>query len=185
MCESHVRALIEYIGDDPTREGLVDTPRRVLKAYRELFAGYKQDPKEILARTFSEGISYDQMIIVKDIPFTSFCEHHMLPFEGVVHVGYLPKDRVVGLSKIPRVVDCFAKRLQVQERLTDEIANAIQEHLMPFGVGVMIESSHSCMTMRGIQKKGAVMRTTALRGDFLERDDLKHEFYDMALSPKS
>jgi GTP cyclohydrolase I len=175
-----IQDLIAIIGDDPTREGLVDTPRRVLKAYKELFAGYDQDPAEHLKRVFTDGIDYKQMIVVKNIPFVSFCEHHLLPFKGIAHVGYLPKDCVVGLSKIPRVVDVFAKRLQVQERLTDQIADAIQDHLAPNGVGVYIESEHTCMSMRGVGKQGSSMVTTALRGSFLE-DSHKKEFYSMIM----
>ena len=174
-----IRNVLSFIGEDPDREGLLDTPKRVVKAYEEMLSGYKQNPEDILQRVFKEGIDYDQMIVVKNIPFTSFCEHHMLAFNGIAHVGYLPKDCVVGLSKIPRVVDVFAKRLQVQERLTDQIADAIQEFLEPRGVGVIIEGEHTCMTMRGAKKKGATMVTTALRGSFLQRADHKEEFYRM------
>ena len=173
-----IEDLIEIIGDDPKREGLLDTPKRVLKAYKELFAGYTQDPAEILQRVFKDGIDYDQMIVVKNIPFVSFCEHHMLPFTGIAHVGYLPKGCVVGLSKIPRVVDVFAKRLQVQERLTDQIADAIFDNLQPQGVGVIISASHTCMSMRGVEKHGASMATTALRGTFMQHEH-KQEFYKM------
>jgi GTP cyclohydrolase I len=173
-----IRDLILIAGDDPDREGLIDTPRRVIKAYQELFSGYQENPDEILSRTFSEGIVYDQMIVVKDIPFVSFCEHHMLPFKGVAHVGYLPTDCVVGLSKIPRVVDCFAKRLQVQERLTTQIADAIQNALNPRGVGVIVEAAHTCASMRGVRKNGSSMITTALRGEFLQANQ-KTEFYAM------
>jgi GTP cyclohydrolase IA len=176
--ESTIEDLIELIGDNPKREGLLDTPKRVLKAYQELFAGYKQDPADILQRVFKDGIDYDQMIVVKNIPFVSFCEHHLLPFTGIAHVGYLPKGCVVGLSKIPRVVDVFAKRLQVQERLTDQIADAIFDHLGPQGVGVVISASHTCMSMRGVEKHGASMVTTALRGTFMLHEH-KNEFYKM------
>jgi len=178
--EQIIQELIEVIGDDPLREGLRDTPKRVLKAYKELFAGYQQDPAEVLGTTFSEGIDTTQMILVRDIPFVSFCEHHMLPFKGTAHVAYLPNSRVVGLSKIPRVVDVFAKRLQVQERLTDQIADAIQDVLQPLGVGVIINSVHTCMTMRGVKKNGTSMTTTALRGTFLDQaQGHREEFYRM------
>ena len=174
--ESIISNLIDIIGDNPMREGLLDTPKRVLRAYKELFAGYSQDPKEILSTTFRDGIDYDQMIVVKDIPFVSFCEHHMLPFTGIAHVGYLPNDCVVGSSKIPRVGDLYSKRLQVQERLTDQIADAINDILDPRGVGVIIDASHTCMSMRGVEKHGASMITTALRGSFLDHEH-KLEFY--------
>lgn len=173
-----MRNVLQYIGEDPDREGLLDTPKRVLKAHSEMLAGYTQDPSEILQRVFKDGIDYEQMIVVKNIPFVSMCEHHMLAFKGIAHVGYLPRDSVVGLSKIPRVVDVFAKRLQVQERLTDNIADAIQDHLNPLGVGVIIESEHTCMTLRGAKKMGTTMITTALRGSFLEANH-KNEFYTM------
>ena len=178
--EQIIQELIDIIGDDPLREGLRDTPKRVLKAYKELFGGYKQSPADVLGTTFSEGIDTTQMILVRDIPFVSFCEHHMLPFKGMAHVAYLPHDRVVGLSKIPRVVDVFAKRLQVQERLTDQIADAIQDVLQPLGVGVIIRSEHTCMTMRGVRKNGTSMTTTALRGSFLNpAQGHREEFYRM------
>ena len=169
--------LIRLIGDDPNREGLAATPDRVIRAYKELFAGYGQNPVGILDTTFDAG-SCDQMVIVRGITFTSFCEHHLLPFEGVAHVGYLPKDRVVGLSKIPRVVQVFAKRLQIQERLTNQIADAIYDVLDPRGVGVIIDARHSCMSIRGANQPHASMNTTALRGDFLIAD-MKQEFYSM------
>lgn len=148
--QAAVRTLIEWAGDDPDREGLLDTPRRVAKAYRELFAGYETDPREYLARTFEEVGGYDELVLLRDIRVVSFCEHHMLPFLGKAHVGYLPSDRVVGISKLARVVHGFARRLQIQEKLTAEIAAAIQDILRPKGVGVVIVSEHSCMTMRGV-----------------------------------
>jgi len=173
-----VRKLLEYIGENPEREGLVDTPSRVLKAYSEMLSGYSVDIADILKTTFQDGIDYDQMIVVKDIPFISYCEHHMLPFPGVAHVGYLPNNRVVGLSKIPRIVDAFSKRLQVQERLTDQVADAIYDYLDPVGVGVIVQATHTCMTMRGVKKPGASMVTTALRGSFMEAEQ-RQEFYNM------
>lgn len=173
-----VRAIMDYIGEDVNREGLIDTPKRVIKAYDEMLGGYSADIADILKTTFQEGIDYDQMIVVKDIPFISYCEHHMLAFPGIAHVGYIPHASVVGLSKIPRVVDAFSKRLQVQERLTDQIADAIYEHLKPAGVGVIIKANHTCMSMRGIKKSGASMVTTALRGNFTESRQ-RQEFYNM------
>lgn len=176
--KSAVQQIIRFIGEDPSREGLLETPDRVVRAYEELFSGYKADLDEILSTTFSEGINYTDMIVVKDIPFVSHCEHHMLPFTGVCHIGYLPKNRVVGLSKLPRVVDAFSKRLQVQERLTEQIADCVFSRLEPLGVGVVVKASHSCMSMRGVRKQGSEMITTSLRGDFLN-PVLKTEFYNM------
>ena len=167
--EAAVRTLLAYAGDDPTREGLIDTPRRVAKAYRELFAGYQQDAGEILDRVFEEVDGYDDMVLVRDIPFASHCEHHMVPFMGKAHVGYYPQDKVVGLSKLARVVDVFARRLQTQENLTAQITLAVDEILKPRGVAVMIEAEHQCMSMRGIQKQGAKTVTNQFTGIF--RDD--------------
>ena len=167
------------IGEDIDREGLQETPKRVVHAWGEFTSGYDQDPEEILSTTFG-GVSYNQLVLSKDISFVSFCEHHLLPFEGKAHVAYLPKDRVVGLSKLARVVDVFAKRLQVQERMTDQIADAISQVLNPRGVAVMLEAKHSCMSLRGAKKQHSSMVTTALRGDFLLPDGrLKQEFYSM------
>lgn len=173
-----IRDLISIIGDNPFREGLIDTPKRVLKSYDEIFAGYSQNAREILATTFEEDISYNQIILSRDIPFSSFCEHHMLPFTGKAHVAYLPNKNVVGLSKLARVVDMFAKRLQIQEKMTDQIADAIFEVLQPKGVGVMITAHHTCMSMRGVNKQDSQMLTTALRGTFLTEEH-KQEFYNM------
>jgi GTP cyclohydrolase I len=164
-CEA-VRQVLLAIGEDPTREGLLDTPARVVRSWSELFAGYRQDPAEILKTTFGEVHGYDEMVLLKGIPFHSFCEHHMLPFEGKAHVAYLPKERVVGLSKLARLVDCYARRLQIQERMTREIANAIMTHLQPQGCGVVIEAAHGCMVCRGVKKEGARMVTSALEGEF-------------------
>jgi GTP cyclohydrolase I len=167
--EGAVRTLIEWAGDDPEREGLLETPKRVAKAYRELFAGYEADPRAYLERTFEEVGGYDELVVLRDIPVVSFCEHHMLPFMGRAHVGYLPSTRVVGISKLARVVNGFARRLQIQEKLTAEIAEAIHDILKPKGVGVVIVSEHSCMTMRGVNTPGSRLTTSHLVG--VVRDD--------------
>jgi GTP cyclohydrolase I len=164
-----VRELIEWIGDDPNREGLRDTPRRVVDAYLEYFAGYAQDPDAYLERTFEQVGGYDEVVLLRDIPFNSHCEHHMAPILGKAHVAYLPKDRVVGISKLARVVRAYARRLQVQERLTAEIADCINRVLMPNGVAVVIEATHACMTCRGVETPGVVMTTSRMMGAF--RDD--------------
>ena len=174
-----VRTLIEWAGDDPDREGLLDTPRRVVKAYGELFAGYGTDPRAYLERTFEEVGGYDELVLLKDIRVVSFCEHHMLPFLGRAHVGYLPNDRVVGISKLARVVHGFARRLQIQEKLTAEIAEAIQEVLKPKGVGVVIVSEHSCMTMRGVNTPGSKLTTSTLLGDVRDDPRTRQEFFDL------
>ena len=166
-----VRTLIRWTGDNPAREGLVDTPDRVMRSYREMYAGYDVDPREYLERTFEEVGGYDELIVLKDIRFVSFCEHHMLPVVGRAHVGYLPTDRVVGISKLARVVHGFARCLQIQEKMTSEIANAIQEVLRPQGVGVVIEAEHSCMTLRGVNTAGASLSTSCLMG--VVRDDAR------------
>lgn len=177
--EAAVRTLIEWAGDDPDREGLLETPARVARSYRELFAGYETDPKEYLARTFEEVGGYDELVILKDIRVVSFCEHHMLPFLGTAHVGYLPSDRVVGISKLARVVHGFARRLQIQEKLTAEIAGAIQEILAPKGVGVVIVSEHSCMTMRGVNTPGSRLTTSHLLGEVRDDPRTRQEFFDL------
>jgi GTP cyclohydrolase I len=169
--EAAVRTLIRWAGDDPDREGVLDTPARVARSYRELFAGYETDPREYLERTFEEVGGYDELVVLKDIRFVSFCEHHMLPVVGVAHVGYLPTDRVVGISKLARVVRGYARRLQIQEKMTSEIATAIDEVLRPQGVGVVIEAEHSCMTLRGVDVPGASLTTSALLG--VVRDDAR------------
>ena len=174
-----VRTLIEWAGDDPDREGLLDTPRRVVKAYRELFAGYDADPREYLERTFEEVGGYDELVLLRDIRVVSFCEHHMLPFLGKAHVGYLPSDRVVGISKLARVVHGFARRLQIQEKLTAEIAEAIQDILQPKGVGVVIVSEHSCMTMRGVNTPGSRLTTSSLLGAVRDDPRTRQEFFDL------
>lgn len=163
--EAAVRVLLRWAGDDPRREGLVDTPARVVRAFEEFFAGYATDPREILARTFAEVDGYDEMIVLKDIRFESYCEHHMVPIIGKAHVAYLPDHKVVGLSKIARVVDIFARRLQTQESITAQIADSIQRILKPRGVAVMIEAEHMCMAMRGIRKQGSTTITTTFTGE--------------------
>src|SRR5215218_9267330 len=171
-----VRTLIEWAGDDPDREGLLDTPRRVIKSYRELFAGYATDPREYLERTFEEVAGYDELVVLSDIRVVSFCEHHMLPVTGRAHVGYLPTHRVVGISKLARVVNGFARRLQIQEKLTAEIAQAIQDILQPQGVGVVIEAEHSCMTLRGVNTAGSLLTTSSLLGVLRDDPRTRQEF---------
>jgi len=177
--EAAVRTLIEWAGDDPDREGLLETPKRVAKAYRELFAGYESDPREYLAKTFEEVAGYDELVILKDIPVVSFCEHHMLPFIGKAHVGYLPANRVVGISKLARVVRGFGRRLQIQEKLTAEIAEAICDILKPKGVGVVVISEHSCMTMRGVNTPGTRLTTSTLLGVVRDDPRTRQEFFDL------
>ena len=179
--EAAVRTLIQWAGDDPTREGLLDTPARVARAYGELFAGYQADPREYLRRTFEEVGGYDELVVLSNIRVVSFCEHHMLPFLGRAHVGYLPDNRVVGISKLARVVNGFARRLQIQEKLTAEIAEAIQEILEPRGVGVIIQSEHSCMTMRGVNTPGASLTTSTLLGVVRDDPRTRQEFLQYAL----
>jgi GTP cyclohydrolase I len=166
--EEAVRTLLSYIGDDPTREGLQDTPKRVVNAYAELYAGYKQEPGAMLDRVFEEVGGYQDIVLVQDIPFYSHCEHHMVPFYGKVHAAYYPTDGVVGLSKIARVVDVYARRLQTQENLTSQIVEAIDAVLKPRGVAVMIEAEHMCMAMRGIRKAGVLTTTTRFTGVFAD-----------------
>jgi GTP cyclohydrolase I len=166
--EAAVRTLLRWAGDDPTREGLQDTPKRVAKAFRELYSGYTEDPSEILDKVFSEVEGYDDIVLVRDIPFYSHCEHHMVPFFGVAHVAYYPTKGVVGLSKLARLVDAYARRLQTQETMTAQIASAMVKALVPRGVAVMIEAEHMCMSMRGIQKAGAMTLTTQFTGVFKE-----------------
>jgi GTP cyclohydrolase I len=166
--EAAVRTLIRWAGDDPTREGLLDTPKRVAKAFREFYSGYGEDPSEILDKIFAEVEGYDDIVLVRDIPFHSHCEHHMVPFFGVAHVAYYPTKGVVGLSKLARLVDAYARRLQTQETMTSQIAKAMVSALDPRGVAVMIEAEHMCMSMRGIQKAGAMTLTTQFTGIFKE-----------------
>ena len=176
--EEAVKTLIRWAGDDPEREGLLDTPSRVLRAYGEWFGGYAQDPAEHLARTFEEAAGYDEPVVLRGIPFRSCCEHHMAPITGVAHIGYLPAERVVGLSKLARVVDCIANRLQIQERMTAEIAAAIDDGLQPRGVGVVIEATHTCMSTRGVHKHGVATITSRMLGAFKQDPVLRREFLD-------
>lgn len=164
--EEAVRVLLRWAGDDPTREGLLETPKRVTKAYGEFFRGYSQNPREILAKTFEEVEGYKDMVVVKDIPFESHCEHHMVPIIGKAHVAYIPNGRVVGLSKLARTVDLYAKRLQVQEKMTAQVADAIEDALQPKGVAVVIDAEHLCMTMRGVKKHSTTTATYTFRGTF-------------------
>ncbi|MDR5783818.1 GTP cyclohydrolase I FolE [Caballeronia sp. LZ065] len=174
--EAAVRVLLRWAGDDPAREGLLDTPGRVVRAYEEFFAGYTQNPHEILARTFSEVQGYDEMIVLKDIRFESYCEHHMVPIIGRAHVAYLPKERVVGISKLARLVDAFAKRLQIQEKMTAQIADTLNEVLQPLGVGVILEAAHQCMSTRGVHKAGVSMVTSRMLGSFRDDPSTRREF---------
>ena len=166
--EAAVRTLLRWAGDNPGREGLIDTPKRVVKAYEEFFQGYDQDADDVLQRVFEEVDGYDDMVLVKDIPFTSHCEHHMVPFVGKAHVAYFPNGGVVGLSKLARVVDVFARRLQTQETMTAQITDAIEQALKPFGVAVLIDSEHMCMSMRGVRKQGSTTVTSRFTGRFRE-----------------
>ena len=177
--EAAVRTLIAYIGDDPNREGVLDTPKRVVGAYEELYRGYRESPAEVLDRTFSETAAYDDLVLVRDITFNSACEHHMMPFTGKAHVAYMPVDRVVGLSKLARLVDVYARRLQTQEHMNAQIATAIEEILKPRGVAVMIEAEHTCMSLRGVEKPGALTVTTQFRGAF--RDDPNEQLRFLSL----
>jgi GTP cyclohydrolase IA len=183
--EAAIRTLLAWAGDDPSREGLIDTPRRVTKAFKEYFAGYAQDPADILDRTFAEISGYEDMVMLRDIQFSSHCEHHMAPFYGRVHVAYLPNGSVVGISKIARVVDAFAKRLQIQEAMTAQIAKAIDDNLEPRGVAVMIEAAHTCMSMRGVQKHDVATITTQFTGEFKTNAVLQARFIDMVRAPKT
>lgn len=178
----YVKNLIESIGDDPSREGLADTPRRVVDSWAELFAGYKtteEDLRSLLSRSFGEVDGYDQMILCRDVPFVSFCEHHLLPFSGVVHLGYLPTKKVVGLSKIPRLIQAISRRLQIQERMTQQIANIFNEVVHPLGVGVLVVATHSCVSCRGIRAVGSDMVTSALIGAFREDPQCRSEFLSL------
>jgi GTP cyclohydrolase IA len=169
-----VREILLAIGENPDREGLVETPDRIARAYEELFAGLREDPKRHLQATFDEG--HKEMVVLRDIPFASLCEHHLLPFTGVAHIGYIPRGQIVGLSKLARLVEGFARRPQVQERLTSEVADALMEVLRPDGCGVVIEATHTCMTIRGVEKPGSVMVTSAMRGGFRGRPETRAEF---------
>jgi GTP cyclohydrolase I len=183
--ERAIRTLLLWAGDDPDREGLRDTPARVARAYEEWFAGYREDPEAYLARTFEEVDGYDEMIVLKDIRFESHCEHHLAPIIGRVHVGYLPNNKVVGISKLARVVEAFARRLQVQEKMNAQIAHCIQTVLEPKGVGVVIEATHQCMTTRGVHKTGVSMVTSMMLGEFRENALTRREFLHVIGNPAS
>jgi GTP cyclohydrolase I len=174
--EEAVRTLIRWAGDDPAREGLLGTPDRVARAYEEFFSGYDSDPVEILTRTFEEIADYDEMVVLKDIRFESHCEHHILPIIGKAHIAYLPDRRVVGISKLARIVEAYARRLQIQEKMTAEIANAIDQVLQPKGVAVVIDAAHQCMTTRGVHKPGVSMVTSRMLGAFRDNDSTRKEF---------
>ena len=180
-----VKTLIRWAGDDPEREGLKETPKRVVNSYKDFFSGYDLDPREILSKKFKEVEGYDEIIILKNIRLESHCEHHMVPFIGTAHVGYLPKKKVVGLSKLARLVETFAKRLQIQEKLTAQIANAIDEVLQPKGVGVIIEASHLCVATRGIHKPDSKMVTSRMLGSFRNDQATRKEFLDLVGFNKS
>ena len=183
QAEAAVRTLMEWIGEDPDREGLLGTPGRVARAYRELFSGYDENPKEILQRTFEEVDGYDEMVVLRDIRFESHCEHHILPVIGRAHVAYLPSRRVIGISKLARIVDIYARRLQIQEKLTVQIADTIDEVLKPKGVAVVVEAAHECMTTRGVHKSGVSMVTSRMTGDFRSDASTRREFLNIIGNP--
>ena len=183
--EAAIRTLLRWTGDDPDREGLRETPQRVAKAFEEWFAGYDQDPEAYMRRTFEEVEGYDNMIVLKDIRFESHCEHHLAPIIGRAHVGYLPTNRVVGISKLARVVEAYARRLQVQEKMNAQIANTIQRVLEPRGVAVVIEATHQCMTTRGVHKSGVTMVTSTMLGDFRTNEITRGEFLSVIGNPTS
>ena len=177
--EDAVRTLIRWAGDDPKREGLLETPSRVVRSYEEFFAGYGHDPKLVLARTFEEVDGYDEIIVLTDIRFESHCEHHMVPIIGKAHIGYLPDRRVVGISKLARLVEVYARRLQIQEKMTAQIADALQEVLKPRGVAVVVEAAHQCMTTRGVHKSDVAMVTSRMLGAFRDNGETRREFLTM------
>jgi GTP cyclohydrolase I len=177
--EAAVKVLLRWAGEDPSREGLIDTPKRVAKAYRELFSGYDIDPVDVLKTTFDEAGGYDEIISLTNISFNSHCEHHMLPVIGKAHIAYLPENRVIGLSKLARLVDVYANRLQIQERMTAQVADTLQEVLQPRGVAVVIEAHHQCMSMRGVKKNEGVMKTSRMLGAFRDDPETRREFLSM------
>ena len=179
-----VKTLILWAGDDPKREGLIDTPKRVVKAYKEFFSGYEEDPEEILSRTFEEVEGYDDAVIVRNIRVESHCEHHMVPIVGVAHIGYIPKKRVVGISKLARLVDLFGKRLQTQETMTAQIADTIDKVLQPKGVAVVIDANHQCMSTRGVHKTESSTITSRMLGTFRSDNKAREEFISLIHSPK-
>ena len=171
----NIEEMLKYIGEDPTREGLLGTPLRVMKSWKEIYSGYNKDPKDCLT-TFTETAGYSQMILLKDVEMFSMCEHHILPFFGIAHVAYIPDGKVIGISKLARLVDIFSRRLQIQERLCEQITDAIMENLQPLGAACFIQATHMCMRMRGCNKQNSVMETTSLKGVFLEDFSVKSEF---------
>jgi len=181
--EEAVRTLLRWAGDDPEREGLQDTPGRVTRAYRQWFRGYEEDPVAMLQRTFEEVEGYDEMVVLRDIRFESYCEHHLAPIIGKAHVGYIPTDRVVGISKLARLVDAYAKRMQVQEKMTAQIANTLMDVLKPRGVAVVMEGEHHCMSTRGVHKHGVSMVTSTMLGSFREDHRTRKEFMDIIGNP--
>ncbi len=183
--EEAVRTLIRWAGDDPTRPGLIGTPDRVARAYEEFFRGYDEDPYDFLGRTFDETDGYDEMVVLKDIPFASHCEHHIAPIIGKAHVAYLPEKKVVGISKLARLVEVYGKRLQIQEKMTAQIANTLNEVMEPKGVAVVIEAAHECMTTRGIDKPGVNMITSRMLGAFRDDSNTRREFLAMIGNPNS
>ena len=183
--ENAVKTLIRWAGDNPSREGLVDTPERVVRSYEEFFSGYKVCPKSLLERTFEEVGGYDEIVLLRNIRFESHCEHHMVPIIGCVHIAYLPKKRIVGISKLARLVEAFSKRLQIQEKMTADIALTINEVLSPKGVAVVIEGTHQCMTTRGVHKAGVTMVTSQMLGAFRDDPSTRREFLSMIGNPSS
>jgi GTP cyclohydrolase IA len=183
--EKAVEVLLRWAGDDPAREGLLDTPKRVTKAFEQYFCGYETDPAELLSRTFDEVEGYDEMVVLRDIRFESHCEHHLAPFIGVAHVGYMPNKRVVGISKLARLVDAYSKRLQIQEKLTAQIANTLNDVLQPKGVAVVIEAAHQCMTTRGVHKHGVTMQTSRMLGLFRNDPRTRQEFFSLVNAPRN
>lgn len=183
--EAAVRVLLQWAGDDPDRDGLIDTPARVVRAYEEYFSGYDADPEKILGRSFDETEGYDEVVVLKDIPFASHCEHHIAPILGKVHIAYLPKSRVVGISKLARLVETYGRRLQIQEKMTAQIANTLNEVLDPKGVAVVIEAAHECMTTRGIDKPGVNMVTSTMLGAFRDDPSTRREFMAIIGNPSN
>jgi GTP cyclohydrolase I len=181
--EAAVRTLLQWTGDDPSREGLIDTPARVVRAYEEYFKGYDEDPEKILGRSFDETEGYDEIVVLKDICFASHCEHHIAPILGKAHIAYLPKSRVVGISKLARLVETFGRRLQIQEKMTAQIANSLNNVLKPKGVAVVIEAAHECMTTRGIDKPGVNMVTSTMLGAFRDDPSTRREFMSIIGNP--
>ena len=185
QCEDHVRGILRFVGEDPEREGLLDTPARYVRALKEHFSGYDQDPGAYLARTFEDVEGYDELVLVSDIELYSHCEHHLVPFVGHAHVAYVPNGRVVGLSKVARVVDVFAKRLQVQEKLTKQVADALQDHLQPQGVAVIMQCQHFCMCYRGVKKPGSWTTMSKLHGLFLKDAAARMELFTLIGLPRA